>query len=135
MGWSFLSKNNILYLQRWIRCSLLFCLQMPLLDQIKSTMQLVFLHLEYSHESVSARRVYLSLISSTGTCSLKSIARMCFFSKSAFTYTSQYRRANIVWRLQANQSSYSEDILPPTTVIFTWNKGVSYTWLGIKRNS
>lgn len=53
---------------------------MPLLDQIKPKLQLVsFLHLEYSHESMSARGLHLSLISNISTCSLKNIARMHFF--------------------------------------------------------
>lgn len=55
---------------------------MPLLDQIKPKLQLVsFLHLEYSHESMSARGLHLSLISNISTCSLKNIARMHFFLK------------------------------------------------------
>lgn len=58
---------------------------MPLLDQIKSKLQLVFLHTEYSHESVSARKAYLSLISNAGTRSLKSTARLLFFPVCAHT--------------------------------------------------
>lgn len=63
---------------------------------------------------------FTCFVSNTGTCSLKNTVNT----------GSQCLKDS-----QVLQHSYPEDTLPPRAVIFTWNKDVSYSWLGIKMNN